>query len=153
MLKCIGQIRLLKNIKFAWNCLIFLQLLSFLIFVSPCIFTIQQYFLQQMHSLIFIQSKLAYMFRPIRKSSGQQSVRIPRIQFCQNKQITLKVVRYVAICKMSCVYVIDNVKSWIVKSCIVKSVSSCSLWCGLCWSAPSELLVTRRTPKLYSRYS
>jgi hypothetical protein len=64
-----------------------------------------------MHNLIFIHSKLAYMFRPIRPSSGQQSLGIPRIQFCQNKQITLKVVWYVAICKMSCVYVIDNVKS------------------------------------------
>jgi hypothetical protein len=51
------------------------------------------------------------MFRPIRPSSGQQSLITPRIKFCQNKQITLKVVWYVAICKMSCVYVIDNVKS------------------------------------------
>ena len=72
---------------------------------------IQQYLLQQMHNFIFIQSKLAYMFRPIRPSSGQQSLGIPRIQFCQNKQITLKVVWYVAICKMSCVCVIDNDKS------------------------------------------
>jgi hypothetical protein len=72
---------------------------------------VQQYLLQQIHNLIFIQSKMAYMFRPIRPSSGQQSLEIPRIQFCQNKQITLKVVLYVAICKMSRVYVIDNVKS------------------------------------------
>jgi hypothetical protein len=71
----------------------------------------QQYLPQQMHNFTFIYSKLAYMFRPIRPSSGQQSLGIPRIQFCQNKQITLKVVWYVAICKMSCVFVIDNVKS------------------------------------------
>jgi hypothetical protein len=50
------------------------------------------------------------MFRPIRRSSGQQSLGIPRIQFCQTKQITLKVVWYVVICKMSSVYVIDNLK-------------------------------------------
>ena len=50
------------------------------------------------------------MFRPIRPSSGQQSLGIPRIQFCQNTQITLKVVWYVAICKMSCVYVILKVE-------------------------------------------
>jgi hypothetical protein len=60
-----------------------------LIFVSPCIFTIQQYLFQQMHNLIFIQSKLAHMFRPIRPSSGHQSLGIPRIQFCQNNIHTL----------------------------------------------------------------
>jgi hypothetical protein len=50
------------------------------------------------------------MFRPIRPSSGQQSLGIPRIQFCQNKQINIKVVWYVAICKMSCVYVVIKVE-------------------------------------------
>jgi hypothetical protein len=50
------------------------------------------------------------MVRPIRPSSGQQSLVIPRTQFCQNKQITLKVVWYVAIRKMSCVYVILKVE-------------------------------------------
>ena len=74
-------------------------------------FCIQQYLLQQMHNLILFAVNLAYMFRPIRPSSGQQSLGIPRIQFCQNKQITLKAAWYVAICKMSCAYVIGNVKS------------------------------------------
>jgi hypothetical protein len=64
-----------------------------------------------MHNFIFIESKLAYMFRPVLRSSGQQSLGKPRIQFCQNKQITLKIVWYVAICKMSGVYVIDNVNN------------------------------------------
>jgi hypothetical protein len=100
---------------------------------------IQQYLLQQMDNLIFIQSKLAYMFRPIRPSSGQQSLGIPRIQLCQNKQITLKVVWYVAICKMSCVYVIDNViyniytgfkLQWVVTSVLTYCTLSSSAWFG-----------------------
>jgi hypothetical protein len=73
---------------------------------------------------------LTYMFRPIRPSSGHQSLRTPRIQFCQRKQKTLKVLWCVPYVKW--VHVILN---WIVKSWIVESISSCSLWCGLCWSA------------------
>jgi hypothetical protein len=63
---------------------------SVLLYLCLC----QQCLLQQVHSLICIQSKLAYMFRPIRPSLGRQSLRIPRIKFCENKQITLKVVLY-----------------------------------------------------------
>ena len=58
------------------------------------------------------------MFQPIRPSSGQQSLGMPRIQFCQNKQITLKIVWYVAICKMNCVYVILKVE--LLKSELLK---------------------------------
>ena len=41
---------------------------------------IQQYLLQQMHNLILFSVNLAYMFRLIRPSRGQQSLGIPRIQ-------------------------------------------------------------------------
>jgi hypothetical protein len=52
-----------------------------LISVSPCISTIQQYLLQQIHDLILFSVNLAHMFRLIRPSSGQQSLEIPSIQF------------------------------------------------------------------------
>ena len=67
------------------------------------------------------------MFRPIRPSSGQQSLVIPRIQFCQNKQIILKVVWYVAICKMNCVYF--TLKAEFLKSELLKA--SRPVHCGV----------------------
>jgi hypothetical protein len=56
------------------------------IIVSKINKEIQQYLPQQMHDLIWFSVYLAYMFRPNGPSSGQQSLGIPRIQFCQNKQ-------------------------------------------------------------------
>jgi hypothetical protein len=47
---------------------------------------------------------LAYMFRPIRPSSGHQSLRTPRIQLVKiNKNLKSGVV--CAICKMSICYI------------------------------------------------
>jgi hypothetical protein len=43
--------------------------LYLVICVSLCIFTIQQYLLQQMHNFILFSVKLAYMFRPNRPLS------------------------------------------------------------------------------------
>jgi hypothetical protein len=82
----------------------------------------QQYLFQQMHNLILIQSKLGIHVSAYLAIIRTTITRNIENTVCQNKEVTLKVVWYVAICKMSCVCVIGNAKSW-----IVKNVSSCNI--------------------------
>jgi hypothetical protein len=93
-------LNLLRVPSYSWKCMVTVKIsywtnipnyaalsgcetwfLTFLIRVSPCILTIQQYLLHQMHNLIIFSVNWTYMLRPIRPSSGQQSLGIPRIQF------------------------------------------------------------------------